>query len=156
MRMLAVLLAALTFLPLVTCRAIAEDTIPAQPNPEVKKFEGTWKLLSLTRDGKEAPTAELVNTRMVFAGNEYSFTRHDGRSNRATFTVEAKESPHVFESSYVDGRDRGKSTFRIYEWVGSDKIRFCSPGPMEKMPTDFVAPFGSGRELAVWERVKKN
>lgn len=137
---------------------LAQALTEGQPQPsdaeEAKQFAGTWKLISLERDGKKAPATEIENVRWVVSGREYTYKHNNGMTNQGTFKLDRDRRPRLIETSYADGPDRGKSLLRAYEWIDADKVRFCTPGPAEKAPTDFTALAGSGRELAVWGRVK--
>jgi hypothetical protein len=63
-------------------------------------------------------------------------------------------NPPLIVTKQADGVKIGKTLTRIYTWVDKDTLKFCAPGPAEKMPDGFTSPHGSGRELAVWKRAK--
>lgn len=130
------------------------DPNVATPAAEAQKFAGTWKLVSLERDGIKVEAQMISDTRLVFDANQYTYKGQDGKRDQGTFQLDMAQKPAVIVTKQADGVQIGKSLSRIYTWVDADTLKFCAPGPDEKMPDGFTAPHGSGRELAVWKRTK--
>ena len=130
------------------------DPNVATPAAEAQKFAGTWKLVSLERDGMKVESQMISDVRLVFDANQYTYKGQDGKRDQGTFQLDMARTPTVIVTKQADGAKIGKSLSRIYTWVDADTLKFCAPGPEEKMPDGFTAPHGSGRELAVWKRTR--
>jgi len=128
----------------------------ASPSTESDQgqFEGSWRLASLTRDGKAQAEADLEGVKLVFHGDRYTYKSKSGARDEGTFTVDATKKPAVMRTTRVEGTGRGKTLVRIYKFTDKDTVSFCSPGPSEVQPQSFEAAEGSGRELTVWHREK--
>ena len=153
----------LFLLPLASVIAQAEAPATKQPEKaqappstesEQGRFEGTWRLVSLTRDGKSTPEADLGVVKSVFHGDRYTYKGKSGDRDEGTFTIDATKKPAVMRTTRVDGVNRGKTLVRIYKFSDKETVSFCSPGPSEVQPRSFEAADGSGRELTVWQREK--
>lgn len=127
---------------------------PTTPDVEAQKFSGTWKLVSLEKDGVKVDAQKISDVRLIFDAKEYTYKGQDGKRDQGTFQLDLAHSPAIVVTRQVDGVKLGKAMSRIYTWVDQDTLKFCAPGPDEMTPDGFTAPHGSGRELAVWKRTK--
>ena len=127
---------------------------PSTPAVEAQKFAGTWKLVSLERDGAKVESQMISEIRLVFDANQYTYKGQDGKRDQGTFELDMAHNPPAIVTRQADGVQIGKILTQIYTWVDKDTLKFCAPGANEKMPDGFTAPHGSGRELAVWKRTK--
>ena len=130
------------------------QAVPTTPEVEAQKFAGTWKLVSLEQDGVKVDSHMISDVRLVFDANQFTYKGHDGKRDQGTFQLDLAHNPPTILTKQADGVKIGKTLTRIYTWVDQDTLKFCAPGPAEKMPDGFTAPHGSGRELAVWKRTK--
>ena len=133
---------------------LASETKAPAAESDAKRFQGTWRLLSLVRDGKDVPKGQTETMELVFLDNKYTYKGPHGERDEGTFTVDAQQQPAVMTTTHAKAGEGGTSVVRIYRWIDADTVRFCSPGPKDKKPPDFTAPAGSGRELSVWKRSK--
>jgi uncharacterized protein (TIGR03067 family) len=120
---------------------------------DLKNLEGTWVLVSASRDGKELSEAERKKTKITFAGNKYDFPDEAGisTSQKGVIKIDPTKSPKWMDSRSTSAADKGKVSLGIYELKGDDyKVCFAPPG--KKRPKTFSAKPGSGRILQVWKR----
>ena len=146
------------------CVAVAGGAEPskvdiARPDAETAegartRFEGTWHLTSLMKDGKERAKADLEGYTLIFSGDRYTYKGKGGERDEGTFAIDTSKEPAVMRTTKAGGPDRGTTMLRIYTWVDDDTVKFCSPAAGEERPTKFDASQGSGRELSIWTREK--
>ncbi|MBY0457953.1 MAG: TIGR03067 domain-containing protein [Gemmataceae bacterium] len=61
---------------------------------ELAPFQGTWKVVKATLDGKEIPEKEFAEGRFVFAGDKVTaIEKKDGKADEGTFVVDPKKDP---------------------------------------------------------------
>jgi uncharacterized protein (TIGR03067 family) len=89
----------------------------------------------------------------------------NGRDGEWTLLVEGKEvadgtstidptvTPKTIDLKTTKGPNAGQVTYGIYETTGKTR-RICYAEPGRPRPSDFSAPAGSGRIVAVFERVE--
>src|SRR5947209_4994846 len=59
---------------------------------EVKKFTGTWQAVSIERDGRKAPAAEVEKVRLTVRGDHYTLTVGD-QTIQGTHKLDPSTSP---------------------------------------------------------------
>jgi uncharacterized protein (TIGR03067 family) len=140
---------------LIVPLAFAQETEKVEPSAaEAKKFAGTWRVVSMTRDGMEIPHADFDKVELIFADDQYTYISQTAQRDQGTFKLDVNKKPHVIVTTKADDVDKGKAVKRTYEWKDNDTLTFVTPGPGEDLPKEFKAPKGSGREIAVWKRDK--
>jgi uncharacterized protein (TIGR03067 family) len=133
--------------------AVAQETEKVDASAaEAKKFAGTWRIVSMTRDGMEVPNTETDKVELIFADNQYTYVSQAATRDQGTFKLDVSKKPPVIVTTKADDADKGTSIKRAYQWKDDDTLTFVTPGPGEELPKEFKAPKGSGRELAVWKR----
>src|SRR5438105_4427861 len=113
---------------------------------DLKKFAGTWSVVSAVKGGKDAPENEIKDIRLTFSGDKVTF-QHGDKSQEGTFKIDAAKKPRQFEVN-IDG----KSHPGIYKFE-ADQLKVCV-GETER-PTEFKSPEGSKIMLIVLKREKK-
>jgi RNA polymerase sigma-70 factor (ECF subfamily) len=131
--------------------AIADDAADA----EAKGLDGTWKFVSLTVDGKEAPEEFVQKGRWVIQSKSITFP--GPVKGKSTFEVDPSRSPKAMDMTGVDGPGQGKTIECIYKIEG-ERLTICLPGgkresPGRPRPLEFSG--GEGMSLVVLERVKE-
>jgi uncharacterized protein (TIGR03067 family) len=119
-----------------------------------KELNGDWEVVSITREGKEAPPqAKTVWTFMdqtlvlAVVGNVVV--------QKASIRVHASNMPKTLDVIQADGPDKGKAAHGIYE-IKNDELHICNGGtPGDARPSEFSAKEGSGNVLTTLKRVKK-
>jgi uncharacterized protein (TIGR03067 family) len=130
-----------------------DEAQPEGSSSEIQKLQGTWKLLSLVRDGKQIASTDIDDMRLIFSETEYTFKNQQGQRKVGTFQVHPRRKPAVLETTYAEEPAEGKTVVRIYQWSDKNTFKLCSPGPDENVPDNFESPRGSGREVGVWRRI---
>jgi uncharacterized protein (TIGR03067 family) len=120
----------------------------------MKQLEGTWEVVSVTRDGqKEAPPGEAT-LRFVVRDGRWSVRKGDQTVEEGTFTLDARATPHCINVTPSSGQHKGQTLHGICE-VKGDTARDCFAMPAGKeRPRSFSAEQGSGCRLTVYRRVQ--
>ena len=81
----------------IQSEAVAED-------PDLKKLQGTWIVVSLNDDGKEVPKRPTGTLRMTFKGKALTGTI-DGRVHQqATIRIDSTKTPKHFDTILPNGK----------------------------------------------------
>jgi uncharacterized protein (TIGR03067 family) len=93
---------------------------------ELKKFEGTWQLVSEVMDGKEQPADYVGRIRWIFDGEGHWRVEDGGKVIFAgDMKVYPDRSPRAADSTLTnEGEHKGKVVRAIYELDG-DALRQC-------------------------------
>ena len=134
--------------------AVAADDKKDDAKDELKKFEGTWVLVSSERDGEKAPAEELkkVMPKAVVKGDKVTLSVGDKTVMEAEFTIDPTKKPKTIDSTATTGPDKGKKTLGIYE-IDGDTFKICYNE--KERPKEFSAKKGSGNTLDTYTREKK-
>jgi uncharacterized protein (TIGR03067 family) len=119
---------------------------------DMKQFEGTWRTVSVEREGKPAPPEAIGQGRLVLDGNKFTFT-FAGETTRGTYQVDPTKKPKALDILPMDGPDKGKTVLGIYELEGA-MHKTCLAAPGQPRPTSFTSKPGSGNTLYVMKREK--
>jgi uncharacterized protein (TIGR03067 family) len=122
---------------------------------ELKKFEGTWQLVSEVMDGKEQPADYVGRIRWIF-DDEGHWKVEDG--GKVIFTGDMKvypdRDPRAADSTLTnEGEQKGKVVRAIYELDG-DALKQCWAVESER-PRVFDPKPNPGINYSVYKRVKK-
>jgi uncharacterized protein (TIGR03067 family) len=134
--------------------ALAADEKKDDAKDELKKFDGTWVLVSSERDGEKAPE-ELIKKAMpkaVGKDGTVTFFSQGKEEAQATFTVDPTKKPKTIDATMTSGPDKGKKSMGIYEFEG-DTLKICYNE--KERPKEFSTKKGSGNTLEVYKREKK-
>jgi uncharacterized protein (TIGR03067 family) len=122
---------------------------------ERKRFEGTWRVVSLEVDGNKAAEKDARKITVVNAADGKWAIEVDGKVvMRGTSVIDPAKKPKAVDLTVTEGEDKGKTARGIYEFSGDSRTVCLAPAG-KKRPTEFAAPPGSGHVLAVLKRVKK-
>jgi uncharacterized protein (TIGR03067 family) len=126
---------------------------PKEGGSDLKKLEGTWKLVSGVNNGKELGDKTVKGARLVIEGDRH--TVKVGRNTyKGTHKLNMSKSPKTIDISDTEGPFKGKTVLGIYELDG-DEFKICYAPPGKPRPKDFTAKAGSGHRSHVWKRQKK-
>ena len=132
----------------------ADDAQGTTARQELKKLQGTWRVVAMERDGKQVPEAEFQDRRAIV--EDHSYTEKQGTKvvEKGTFQMDTARKPYGITITPTEGEDKGKTMYGIYEIEKDDTVRLCGSAPGKERPTDFSAKAGSGRTLITYKRVK--
>src|SRR3954471_8795007 len=82
---------------------------------ELEAFTGTWKAVSATKDGKEAPRERAAKIGLVVKGEKYTFTGPDGEAVEGKHKVDPSKKPKEIDAVRTTGKDKGEKILGIYE-----------------------------------------
>ena len=120
---------------------------------ELKRFEATWKFVSIEFEGNAVPAEKFQDDRLVLKGKQFDFDgagKHHARHVQDRPDGEAQDDRHHDSPT---GRARTIHSEGIYELDG-DTQKICWAAPGKPRPTEFEAKPKSGRMLQVLEKVK--
>jgi uncharacterized protein (TIGR03067 family) len=115
-----------------------------------ERLQGTWKVESATKGGKQAPAERLKGMRLVVQGDKMTVsegTMHE----EATFTLAADQRPAAIDVK--PSRASRRTILGIYRLEG-DTLTVCWARDGER-PREFASPQGSDDILLVLKREKK-
>jgi uncharacterized protein (TIGR03067 family) len=148
MRLCGVLLAAGGLLALAP-----DDKKDAAAKEELKKFAGTWTVVSAETDGKKAPEDAVKGIKVVVEGDKVTIYDRDRVAGVSTLTVDPTKKPKTLDATATMGPNKGKTALAIYEFDG-DTLKICLSDDKER-PTEFATKEGSKAVLYVYKREKK-
>jgi len=127
----------------------ADDPKPEDVKKEVAKFQGTWKITKIERDGEDL-TDEIGEAELEVKGEEYT-----APTIAAKFKMDPSKKPKAIDISYTEGPSAGQTVKAIYKFEG-DTFTMCRAlTDAAPRPTEFAAPAGSGKMLIMLKNKKK-
>lgn len=130
----------------------ADDKKDNAAQEELKKFDGTWALVSLEIDGKPVPAHVVKDGKLVVKSDKATFFKGDQVTAGTTFSVDPTKNPKTMDATWTCGPNKGKKVLAIYELEG-DNLKVCSTEG-EQRPKEFSAKESSGCRLVMWKRMK--
>jgi uncharacterized protein (TIGR03067 family) len=135
--------------------AVASDAADADADQELKQFEGAWKFVSLSSDGREASKAFLEKASWSIQGGE--ITTSEPASARIAVKLDPSRSPKEIDLTGADGPGKGRTLKGIYK-LENERLTICLPEGEKKFAPDTPRPTGfkggEGRSLLVLEKRK--
>jgi uncharacterized protein (TIGR03067 family) len=118
---------------------------------ELKKFQGTWKLVAAQNyDGTESTPESRETTSLVVSGDEFVMT--GGTEDfKGKFTIDPSKKPKTIDVEFTEGKLKGTKLKGIYEF-NKDIRKSCFADANEKRPKDFDG--GKGKLILEWKRDK--
>jgi uncharacterized protein (TIGR03067 family) len=129
---------------LASCRTFST----ADSADDMKKWQGTWKLVAATYDGEP----KMADMEWIVEGDRYTI-RMDGQSHQDPYLFKLDASLKqidVFHHDTPPGTYGGKLK-GIYQ-VGSDSLTVCYDLAGQQYPASFDAPRGSRQVLYQFRR----
>ena len=122
---------------------------------ELKKFEGTWQLVSEVMDGKEQPADYVKRIRWVFDDKGHWKVEDGGKVIfTGDMTVDPDKNPKAADSTLTnEGDQKGKVVRAIYEF-DEDTLKQCWSVERER-PRAFDPKPEPGINYSAYKRVKK-
>ncbi len=122
------------------------------PKTDLDRLQGTWNLVSATRDGNVLPEDKVKQTTIVFKGDAFRFpgSAEYATSKEGTIKLDETKTPKEMDAISTD-KEVMLGIYRLEE--NGYKVCFAPPG--KPRPTEFVSTPGSGLILQSWERQNK-
>jgi uncharacterized protein (TIGR03067 family) len=132
----------------------AVDDGDAAVKKELEKVAGTWRLVSVEKDGRKLPEDEVKPLRLVIAGDRYTLRRAGKTVEEGKVRIDPTRNPRTID--IYPTKPEGKVQLGIYEWDGDDRLRICftHPGAAQTRPAEFSTTKGTGHVMEVGEREK--
>ena len=100
---------------------------------ELKKFKGTWSVVSVTENGKKPPEEKTKDVQFTFDGDKIT-VKHGDKSEEGTFKVDPSKSP-----AHIDVTIKGKTHAGLYKFKDKELTICAAEGDEEaKRPLDFT------------------
>jgi uncharacterized protein (TIGR03067 family) len=132
--------------------AAAADPKEEAVKKDLKALDGTWHLTDIVKDGKEVPIPPgSAVVELVISDGKYREKVGKDEVEVGTFTVDPSKSPKTMDVMILEGTDKGKKQFGLYELKGDElKVAFAPPG--KDRPTALAGK--EGVTVITYKRVK--
>ena len=121
---------------------------------ELEKFTGTWRGVSVVRDGKDVPKPEVEAVRLVVAGEKYTLTE-GGETIEGTHKLDPSKKPKEIDAVRTKGPNKGQTLRGVYE-LTEDTFVVCFAAPGKDRPKELKAEGGAGLRVLAFKRQKKD
>ena len=129
-----------------------QESPPAAPKTDLDRFQGTWNLVSATKDGNILPQEKVKQTTIVFKGDTFRFpgSAEYATSKEGTVKLDETKTPKEMDAISTD-KEVMLGIYVLQEY--GYKVCFAPAG--KPRPTQFTSAPGSGYILQSWERRDK-
>jgi uncharacterized protein (TIGR03067 family) len=132
----------------------ADDAKQHAIKQDRKKYQGTWRVVSLQVDGKPALESDAKKITVVnHVDGTWSIRVDDKEIAKGTSEIDPTQNPKTIDFTPSEGSERGKLFLGIYEIKG-DSRKLCYAPTGRQRPSEFSSQPGSGHVLVVFEREK--
>jgi RNA polymerase sigma-70 factor (ECF subfamily) len=122
---------------------------------EMEKFQGTWKTVSVERDGEPVvPEEELKDLKLYITGDKRVLKVREAVRSQGTYKLDPTKSPKAIDITVSEGPLQGQTVYGIYE-IDGDTQKICLTLEGKERPKEFKSTPGSGHLLQVFQREKK-
>jgi len=122
---------------------------------ELKKFQGTWQVVSAQDSGNPVPEEVVQNLKIVIKGKQLTLKGVEDliqKFGKITLTIDPATTPKIIDFKIEAGSEKGNSFEGIYELKGK-QLKICSATVSGgNRPNEFKAESGSNRVLFVLKR----
>lgn len=145
--------------PLVLTVALATPATADDVNDEAikkdrQRIAGTWKIVALVINGKEADPKDLQTLIVVNEADGTWSLQSDGKEvSRGTSTLDPTAKPKTIDFTPTNGSGAGKDHLGIYQ-LGKDKRKLCFAAAEYGRPSTFASEVGSQSMLVTFARMK--
>jgi uncharacterized protein (TIGR03067 family) len=122
---------------------------------DLKRFQGTWYIVSQEFEGKKAQEDEIKGMTVTITGDRYALKQGDKVLEKGSQKLDPAKKPKAIDLHIEEGADKGKDQVGIYELADDTlKVCFALPGAVER-PKAFETKPGSNIGLIVLKRQKQ-
>jgi len=124
---------------------------------ELKKFQGTWVMLSGEHDGKAIHEKYLKKNKITFIGDKVEiFSPHQHQEVMVAKITKIDTSKKPYEVQWIreTGPKAGTTMNAIYEFEGPNKYKVCFDPEGKEAPKKFGTTEGSKHFWHIWKRVR--
>ena len=135
--------------------AVAEGKVDAA---ELKRFQGSWVMVSAEMDGKKVADAHVKQSKITFVQDKVELiTPHQSKDKILAVITQLDPSAKPARMLWVrsTGPHAGPTMTAIYEFESADQYKVCFDPASTTVPTKFATKAGSGHIWHTWKRVKK-
>ena len=133
--------------------AVADDKDPKDAKAELERFTGTWRGVSVVRDGKDVPKPEAEAVRLVVMGEKYTLME-SGETIEGTHKLDPTKKPKEIDAVRTKGPHKGETLRGLYE-LSEDTFIVCFAAPGKDRPKELKAEGGPGLRVLAFKREKK-
>jgi uncharacterized protein (TIGR03067 family) len=153
---IALLTAALLFLwsigSLFAAGVTGEDA-----QKELKKFEGTWVMVSGEQGGKKVADEHVSRSKIIFTGDKGQIIVPNQTAETIVFDIvkiDLTKNPKQMHFVRRNGPFAGKTVMAIYEFAGNDQYHFAFDPTCAGSVKEFTPKEGAGHIHNTWKRIK--
>jgi uncharacterized protein (TIGR03067 family) len=133
-------------------RAISETTPDGKAQPRgVTELEGECSMVSGISNGQPFDPMGVKYGKRVTKGDETTVLFGPEVYLRVKFTIDSSKTPKAIDYVHLQGQDKGKVQYGVYELEGGT-LRVCTAPIGQERPKDFATTPGDGRTLTVWTK----
>lgn len=126
----------------------SSPALPAEVAREFKRFEGTWKFISMEVEGERKPDSEIMKYTMILSGDHWIVYDGSNRVADTSFELDPTAVPKEIDLFPSDGR----RLQGIYE-LQDDTFKMCDRSADKgDRPIQFATEPNSGLVLVVFKR----
>jgi len=124
---------------------------------ELKKFQGSWVMVSGEMDGKKAADEHVSKSKITYEGNKIQISVPNQTSETIVaelVKIDPSKTPKEMYFIRKNGPNAGKTLIGIYEFEGDDQYRFAFDPAGAVTLKEFATKAGTGHVRNSWKRVK--
>ena len=120
----------------------ADDAKDEAIKKDRKKYEGTWRVVSLEVDGNKLPEEDAKKFTVVNEADGKWAIEVEGKViARGTSEIDPTKKPKAVDLTVTEGDNKGQTVLGIYEFE-DDTRKVCLGRPGEERPTEFSPKAG--------------
>lgn len=139
---------------LVFLVVVAQAAFAGTDDADRRALVGSWKAVSLQKNGEDISLEAAEDTRLVFKADGYAIRKGNESLEDGTYRLGGQGDERELDTMPTNGPDRGKTIRGIYQLEG-DTLRMCLAPPGAPRPATLASKGGSNHLLFVYKRVRK-
>jgi uncharacterized protein (TIGR03067 family) len=122
---------------------------------DLQKSAGRWRLVAITDDGNEVPSASLRGLTITIVADVYTIRAGSRILERGTFVLDPSQTPKAIDATVTEGPGKGTKSVGIYS-VNDTTRKVCFAAAGQPRPTKFDASKGTKQALFISRRESKD